>query len=215
MALQPNDSVGSTGTSYSDVGSDTGSSVKDRGREIVSDAKETARQLVSQGTDRARTGIEETKHRAARELSSVANALRGCGGELNGEENSMLAPYVERVADQVHRVANALETRTVDDLTQDVGEFARRNPALFLGGCFAVGVLAARFLKASKPDLPVLYNPNQSRYAMASQGTTEFGGYNEPNGGGAMYGGAMRGTTGSIGNTIGDRGITRDDIGTV
>jgi hypothetical protein len=177
MAIQPNDSVDTIGTTYSDNGS---TNLRDKGRELVSDARDTARQLVSQGTDRARSGIEDTKYRAARELGSVADALRGCGGDLGAQENSMLAPYVERVADQVSRVANALETRTVDDITQDVREFARRNPALFLGGCFAVGVLAARFLKASRPDLPVIYEPNQSRYAMSMQSTADLGGYSEP-----------------------------------
>ncbi len=180
MAIQPNDRVGSTGTTYSDTGN---SSVRERARELVSDAKETGHELVDRAGERARSGIENTKHKAARELDSVANALRGCGGELGTQEDSMLAPYVERVADQVGRVANLLETRTVDDMAHDVESFARRNPALFLGGCFAVGMLAARFLKSSKPHLPVLYDDSPARYAMGSQSTnTERAAYGDDSG---------------------------------
>jgi hypothetical protein len=37
----------------------------------------------------------------------------------------------------------------VGELIGDVEQFARRSPALFLGGAFALGVLAARFVKSS------------------------------------------------------------------
>jgi hypothetical protein len=217
MAIQPNDGLGSAGATYSDTGS---SEVRDRARELVSDAKETGQELVSRAGERARSGIEDTKHRAARELDSVANALRGCGGDLGTQEDSMLAPYVERVADQVGRFANVLDTRSVDDIARDVEQFARRNPAVFLGGCFAVGMLAARFLKSSKPNLPVLYEDNQSRYAMGTQRASDEGRIREQsrvaetpvvNGGGAMYGGAMRGTMGGTGSTIVGRSDHRDD----
>src|SRR5688500_3270194 len=88
MAIQPNDGLGSAGTTYSDNGS---SEVRERARELVSDARETGQELVSRAGERARSGIEDTKHRAARELDSVANALRGCGGDLGTQEDSMLA----------------------------------------------------------------------------------------------------------------------------
>lgn len=215
MAIQPNEGFDTTGTTYSDSGS---SEVRERARELVKDAKETGQKLVSQAGERARTGIDDTKHRAARELDSVANALRGCGGDLGSQEDSMLAPYVERVADQVGRVANMLETRTVNEIARDVESFARRNPAVFLGGCFAVGMLAARFLKSSKPHLPVLYDEANARYAMGDQrGSIERTGsesrYDETpmSGGGAMYGGPMRGTTGSSDSTVTDRPDYRGD----
>ena len=215
MAIQPNEGFGTTGATYSDSGS---SEVRERARELVNDAKETGQKLVSQAGERARTGIDETKLRAARELDSVANALRGCGGDLGSQEDSMLAPYVERVADQVGRVANMLETRTVNEIARDVEGFARRNPAVFLGGCFAVGMLAARFLKSSKPQLPVLYDDANARYAMGDQRasierTASSTRYDEPpiSGGGAMYGGQMRGTTASSDATVSDRPDYRGD----
>ena len=215
MAIEPNEGFGPTGTTHSDSGS---SEVRERARELVNDAKETGQKLVSQAGARARTGIDDTKHRAARELGSVANALRGCGGDLGSQEDSMLAPYVERVADQVGRVANMLETRTVNEIARDVEDFARRNPAVFLGGCFAVGMLAARFLKSSKPHLPVLYDEASVRYAMGDQrASTERTGstsrYDETpmSGGGAMYGGPLRGTTGSPDSTLTDRSDARGD----
>ena len=216
MAIQPNEGLGTTGTTYSDSGS---SEVRERARELVHDAKQSGLKLATQAGDRARTGIEDTKHKAARELDSVANALRGCGGDLGSQEDSMLAPYVERVADQVGRVANMLETRTVNEIARDVESFARRNPAVFLGGCFAVGMLAARFLKSSKPNLPVLYDEAQARYSLGDQrGSIERTGstdrYDETptvTGGGAMYGGPMRGTSATSDSTVNERPDYRGD----
>jgi hypothetical protein len=127
--------------------------VREQGRALVSDAKQTGKDLAGRAGARAKSGIEDTRQRTARELKTVASALRGSGRERMGED-SMLAPYVEKVADQMDRAGGFLETHTVDDLARDVQNFARRNPALFLGGCFALGVLAARFLKASRPSMP-------------------------------------------------------------
>ena len=38
-------------------------------------------------------------------------------------------------------------------MLSDVKDFARKNPAIFLGGAFAMGIVAARFLKSSPMSL--------------------------------------------------------------
>ena len=46
----------------------------------------------------------------------------------------------------------------------DVGDFARREPALFLGGAFVLGLMGGRFMKASKvrsPESPLLASGGQ------------------------------------------------------
>jgi hypothetical protein len=42
-----------------------------------------------------------------------------------------------------------LRDRDVRELVQDAQQFARRQPAIFVGAAFAAGVLAARFMKSS------------------------------------------------------------------
>jgi hypothetical protein len=49
-------------------------------------------------------------------------------------------------------VSGYLEARDIQDLVGEAESLARRSPALFLGGAFTLGVLAARFLKSSSPD---------------------------------------------------------------
>ena len=122
--------------------------VRDQGRALLADAKESGRDLADRAGQRARSSADDTKRRTTHDLKSVASALRS--SDLGQREESLLGPVVGRVADQVDRAADFLETHSVDQITRDVGKFARRNPALFLGGCFAAGVLVARFLKASR-----------------------------------------------------------------
>lgn len=122
--------------------------VREQGRALLADAKESGRDLADRAGQRARSGVEEARRRTTQDLKSVASALRG--SDLGQREDSVLGPYVSRAADQVDRAAGFLETHSVEELTRDVSQFARRNPALFLGGCFAAGVLVARFLKASR-----------------------------------------------------------------
>ena len=61
----------------------------------------------------------------------------------------MLATYVDSAADQVERLAGALEERDILQLIDDAGRFARREPGLFLAAAFALGLVGTRFLRSS------------------------------------------------------------------
>ena len=47
-------------------------------------------------------------------------------------------------------MVNRLNNANPDTLLDDVEAFARREPAMFIGGAIAIGLLAARFLKSSR-----------------------------------------------------------------
>ena len=62
-----------------------------------------------------------------------------------------MAQFVERAADQIERFSNHLRERDLNDLVGEAQRFARQQPAMFIGSSFAAGMLAARFIKASRP----------------------------------------------------------------
>jgi hypothetical protein len=64
-----------------------------------------------------------------------------------------MSRYILQAADQVDNLAAFLNNRDVGDLLQEVEGFARRQPAVFVGGAFALGVLGARFLKSSQRNV--------------------------------------------------------------
>lgn len=97
---------------------------------------------------RVTSRVDEQKNRAAEGLGGIADVIRSAGYELRAE-NEALASYVDAASDQMKRFATHIRERGVADMLDDVNGFARRNPAVFIGGALLVGIGIARFLKAS------------------------------------------------------------------
>ena len=81
-------------------------------------------------------------------LGGIAEVIRSASHEL-GNENETLASFVDLASDEMRRFADQLRQRGAADLIDDVGQFARRRPALFIGGAFLVGLGLARFIKST------------------------------------------------------------------
>ena len=147
--------------------------VKEKASEAVDQAKRKTGQLVEQATEQAKPRLESQKERAAGSLSTTAQALRQTGQQLREQEEGPVAQFAERAAEQVERVAGYLREKDITQLVSEVEDFARRQPALFLGGAFALGLLSARFLKSSG---------QQARQGGGSQGRAQGAGAASPPG---------------------------------
>lgn len=124
--------------------------------EAIDQAKATAQRVVSdvhgRATEQVQTRLDSQKTRAAESLSGVAQSLRTTSRQLT-DAPAGLGGYVQQAADQVDSLARYLESSELGDLVDDVEDFARRSPAVFLGGAFVLGMLGARFLKSSRRNL--------------------------------------------------------------
>jgi hypothetical protein len=107
---------------------------------IVERVKETATSQLTAQKDKATDG-----------LGSVAQAVRQTTQNLRDQQHDTVAQYVERAADQIERLSNGLKNKDVAELLDDAQRLARQQPALFIGGAFALGLVGARFLKSSSP----------------------------------------------------------------
>lgn len=108
----------------------------------------TASGVLGGVKERVTTRVDEQKNRAADGLGGIADVFRNASNELRNE-NEALASYVDMASDQMRRFADQIRQKGVADMLDDVHAFARRRPALFIGGAFLVGLGIARFLKAS------------------------------------------------------------------
>ncbi len=115
-----------------------GSAAQQKAREAASGAKATA---VSQ--------LDSQKAAAARGLHQLAGTLQQSGMSMQMDGQGQLAQVVSRAGDQLEQVSRGLATKPISELVSDVEDFARRQPALFLGLSFAAGLAASRFLKSS------------------------------------------------------------------
>ena len=133
--------------------SDTGTDVKSKAREAVSQAKDRA-------TEKIESRISDSKTRAAETLNGVASTLMSSSAQLRDQNQAGASRAIERAAEGVERFASYLQETNVDEVVDQVHEFARRQPAAFIGGAFALGFLASRFIKATTPggsrNLPAL-----------------------------------------------------------
>jgi ElaB/YqjD/DUF883 family membrane-anchored ribosome-binding protein len=113
-------------------------------------AQELASQVQQKATQRVESGLTRGKVQAAETLNTVAQSLVMSGQQLRERNQEGISRFVDRTADRVQRVSNYLQNTDVSEMVDKTEEFARRRPALFLGGAFALGLLGARFLKSSR-----------------------------------------------------------------
>lgn len=123
-------------------------------RSLVDQAKETAGQAYGAVTDKAAGKIDEQKATLADGLTSVADSIRQASQSLSGgQADNQIAQYAGRytqtAANTVEQVARYFDTHDTKAMVRDIEGFARRNPAVFIGAAFGLGMLAARFLKSS------------------------------------------------------------------
>jgi hypothetical protein len=135
----------------SDSAHDMTDQVKETVGQVTGQAQQAAGQVVGQAREQVSSRLAGQKDRAAEGLTSVAQALRQTGQQLREQDQQSVTSYIDSAASQVERVSNYLRQNDLGGLIDDVEHFARRQPALFLGGTFVLGLLGARFLKSSRP----------------------------------------------------------------
>ena len=120
----------------------------------VEQAKQTvanvANQAKGQATGKVQSSVSQGKERTARALGAVAESLRSAGNDLRGRDEGMIGQFIDGAADRASRIADHLNNSDPNALLDDLENYARREPAVFLGGAFVVGLIAARFLKSSR-----------------------------------------------------------------
>jgi len=65
------------------------------------------------------------------------------------QQNPTVANFMDTAGDKLREFSTHLDQREVTELLDDVERYARRNPGIFVGGAFALGLLGARFLRSS------------------------------------------------------------------
>ena len=176
-------------------GLDTNTGARHRVGEKVREIAHTAQ---SKAADEARTQLDTGKTRAAGALRGVASSLTN----PNEGGNDTISEYIRMAGDRVQRAADYLENKDVREVVSDVEGFARRQPALFLGGAFMIGLVAARVLKSSRQPRGMEGDENWRSGAMYDrersldsyrEPSTNFGNAGMSSTGGAALGGAMLG----------------------
>ena len=108
--------------------------------------------LMNRVKESATAQLAGQKDRGTDALGTVAQAIRQSTQRLRDEQHESIATFVDRAADQIEGWSRRLREKDVDELLGDVQRLARRQPAVFIGSAFALGLVGARFLKSSRQD---------------------------------------------------------------
>jgi ElaB/YqjD/DUF883 family membrane-anchored ribosome-binding protein len=104
--------------------------------------------------DKVRQGatsqLSTQKNRATDSIGTVAQAVRQASQQLRTQHHDGIANYIDQAANQLERFSERVRDKDIGELVRDAQQFARRQPAVFIGSAFAIGLLGARFLKSSR-----------------------------------------------------------------
>jgi hypothetical protein len=112
------------------------------------DGPSSPQQTLGELKQKVASAADSQKNRAAEGLGGIADVARQTGEELRAQ-NETLASWVNAASDQLRHMADRLRDRPAAELAEDLTQFARQRPALFLGGAFLLGLGLARLLKSS------------------------------------------------------------------
>jgi hypothetical protein len=151
-------SGGKSQANLSDAVSGVVSGDTSKAKDMLNQAKtatgEVASQALGQVQEKASTFVDTKTSDVAQSLTGVADTVRQFTETLRTNQDTPIAQtvaqYGDTVTNQVERIADYLDRADLQKLTRDVESFARRNPAIFIGSAFALGIVAARFIKSSQ-----------------------------------------------------------------
>ncbi len=138
-------------TDQSNRGAGPSTNTKDSTRQAAESARDSAREGAEQVTEQAKGKAESMKAEAGDQAQRTASALESAADELAAEDQTSLAETVSSLAKRLSEFASQIENKSVDELLNDAGRFAQREPLLFVAGSVAAGAMLSRFFRAHQP----------------------------------------------------------------
>ena len=131
----------------SDAGSG-GTGTREQIRQVRDQVVDQAKSTLREARDRAGSSLADGRRQAADQIGNIAGAFHRTGEQLRNDQQERIAGLADSFAGQVDQVARYLREADLRTIGRDVERLARERPAVVFGAAFAVGLLAARFLKS-------------------------------------------------------------------
>lgn len=141
---------GDTGTTgkFSEAKQSIARSARNATEQVKSVASETA----SRAKESAERLVTDKRDEAANRIGRYSSAIHESARSLENEDPN-IAWFTHQAAERLDRVAEYVRSCNYSSICHDVEDVARRHPALFFGGMFAVGLLAGNMMKASRRNV--------------------------------------------------------------
>lgn len=153
--------------------------------EAGQEAGETAGHLAERAAGVGFQQADRAREQTADGLNQLAESVRRLSTDVESEQPA-IANLASTAAEQAERVAGYLRQTDARQLVHSIEDVARRQPLLFVGGAFVLGIAASRFVKAAGGG---------SSASQTSYGGTGYGSAGISNGGIPDYRGDRFGET--------------------
>lgn len=133
---------------------------KDAAGSLIDQAKASAGDAYAAVADKTSTMIDDKKSAFTGSLAGVADTVRRISSTINEGDASngvtdFASQYISSAGAKLEGVADYFEKTDYKGMARDAESYARRNPAIFLGGAFVLGILAARLIKSTPAPSPL------------------------------------------------------------
>jgi hypothetical protein len=143
------------------------------GQEVGQTAGHVAERATGIGVQQA----DRIRMQAADGLQQLAGSVRSASSDLS--DQPAIANLATTAADGTERVATFLRETDARQMVGAVEDIARRQPLIFVGGAFLLGIAASRFIKAAGGGSGSARRASYggTSYGTTSYGSTDLGGY--------------------------------------
>ncbi|MGK5557924.1 hypothetical protein ACSNOI_40600, partial [Actinomadura kijaniata] len=128
-------------------------------RQVTETAVDQARTVAAEGRDQARQVVQDVRGRVGEEMATqtrrASQVLRQWSDDLadmasGAKPDSPARQVVHQIADGGRQAADYLDDRGVGGAVEELQNFARRRPGLFLAGAALAGFAVGRMAKAAR-----------------------------------------------------------------
>lgn len=137
----------------------TAGTAAEEGKHVAGVAKGEAQQVAAEARAQAQNVLSEAmtqiQDQSRTQRDRLVDTLRTFGDDLEqmasqGGRSGMATDLARQVAGRTRDLSTRLDGREPSDLLEDVRDFARRKPGMFLLGAIAAGVVAGRATRGAK-----------------------------------------------------------------
>lgn len=141
-------------------------------RSVVEEARTQATQVFGDASSELRQQVDQRLTTAAKSARSTAGQLRALA-EGRPEEAGRSAELVQQASERLEHLAGRADELGVQGVAEELANFGRRRPLMFLAGAVAAGVVAGRMLKTIQASSSSSGDTNRS--LPASSGPARLG----------------------------------------
>jgi hypothetical protein len=154
---------------------DQGNSLPQMAQNVTSQVTEGAEHAKQNLLEQGRQQLDDRTTTAGEQLSGFADVARKVASSLREEGNEPHAKAADTMAQKVEQVGSYLKDADSHKLLRDVEDFGRRQPVALAAGGVVLGLLAARFLKASSAQRSSMGSAPSTGYTSWSEQAPDTG----------------------------------------